>query len=502
MMVLRKLIVSLALVGIVAFGAVAEGNGESSTTVEERPLVFVTSTGGMAAADDAVRVVMQDAFYEDRGEKIALEHFNVPTGEILTKVNLMIASREQIDGFLAMEPDMTSHVAKTGFLKNLREDVDAYGPNIKKKVSAARWKSVSTGNNEVWALPGMGESNIAQQVYVRQDILDDLGISEMPASVLDWEPVLQKIKDAGMIPVTGNWYDLMAIFAADGGGQLDTWYEDSDGTLKPAFMFEEYKDILRLYADWFKKGLFDQEILGQPWDHSQSKMKQGRAPILFGQWWFYWYVDEVAKNAIDAGVDYRDAGWMRVIDPPAGPNGGVGVQGQLPALRLVAVPAVSENSDLVVKWNDFLHSNKEMYQLGAYGVEGINWTAAGEGKRNAIALEEIPEDDVYTSRWYILDIPEFNLIDANFKEPTIDNLNVIHSGNYPHRDADDIGLLYNFTRSTDYLDDLNNLRNENLQRTLTGAQPVSEWDDFVQKWLDMGGDVVIEERNEQYRKLK
>ena len=47
-------------------------------------------------------------------------------------------------------------------------------------------------------------------------------------------------------------------------------------------------------------------------------------------------------------------------------------------------------------------------------------------------------------------------------------------------------------------DRLNTLRSETFVNIITGVSSIDSYDDYVQEWMDMGGDILTEEANELY----
>ncbi len=52
--------------------------------------------------------------------------------------------------------------------------------------------------------------------------------------------------------------------------------------------------------------------------------------------------------------------------------------------------------------------------------------------------------------------------------------------------------------ASEYNSELDTLRNETFVAIITGTQPLESYENYVQEWMDRGGDILTEEANEWY----
>ncbi|MBQ4564285.1 MAG: hypothetical protein IJA58_07370, partial [Lachnospiraceae bacterium] len=129
-----------------------------------------------------------------------------------------------------------------------------------------RLKEVSLATGEiVYFASGIEELNTCSYgPMIRKDWLDECGL-EIPYTLDEWEVVLTAFRDRyGIAPLSAAkaiWNGLFGTSAGTGamGGFNLRFYREGD-EIKCAQTQEEWKELIKVLADWYEKGLIDPDV--------------------------------------------------------------------------------------------------------------------------------------------------------------------------------------------------------------------------------------------------
>jgi len=308
---------------------------------------------------------------------IKIEYIHPAAGAVSESINLMIASNELAD--IIENNWLTGY--RGGVVRAMQEKViidigeyKEYAPGIFKLFSEnPEWdKASKTDDGRYFGFPkimGAPRLRISNGPAVRMDWLRDLGLEE-PETIEEWEVMLTAFKEkkgatAPLSLNSGGISQLITILGANNG----TYVKDGKVVYGP--MQPEYKEAVATAADWFKKGLLDQNIASV-----DSKMLTNQ--IVTGK-------TGAASCAGGAGIGtYQPSGVKN--DPNfdfAGVRFPSKVKGELshrsninhPVIHdaTAAVTSQCDYPELAIRFLDYLYTD-EGYMFANFGVEGDTYT--------------------------------------------------------------------------------------------------------------------------------
>lgn len=488
--------------------------------------------GNDTAEDNAYTRWLKDTY------NIVVKHaWEAATADYNQKVSLAISSNDLPDAMLVNESQLKLMV-KAGQLADLTEVYEKYASDAVKRIydsNPGLLESV-TFDGKLYALP---ETTLpsAPLTWIRKDWLDALG-PEPPKTLEDIGKIAQAFIDNKMggentigIVGTGQGGSLYSTFLSSADHFFNfssvffarnaypgIWIKDKDGNAVYGSIQPETKEALALMRDWYAKGILDQEIGMRK--SGQEVVIGGKAGIFFGPWWSPYPIIDGIKN--DPNANWRPYAAPLDKDGKFNSNQATG------------------STYIVVKKN-YKHPEAVIKMLNIHwGAKDPSYEAAVEGKE--MTSQEIPlfiiggagdqlEYAVNSLRKYLageMAIEEYDAVNYGFatdlakhakdikKEP-YDNYDIQYWDKdtdpafFPHVyahlnggstfvDADvnyvrSIATSQTKTMETKWAN-LKKLEDETFLKIILGTVPLDEFDAFVAKWKEQGGDQITKEVNE------
>jgi putative aldouronate transport system substrate-binding protein len=84
------------------------------------------------------------------------------------------------------------------------------------------------------------------------------------------------------------------------------WMKDSSGRIKPGITFPEFQDALEAYARWYSEGLINRNFMDlAPWSTADEEIYTGNAGIqCFPHWWGFMYAQTLTEQNNENAVFY------------------------------------------------------------------------------------------------------------------------------------------------------------------------------------------------------
>jgi putative aldouronate transport system substrate-binding protein len=355
----------LALCVILPGAVFAGGQGEqpAATTAEQYELDWLFLCGG---PDDRIEQI------EAAANEILLQEINatinvqmVGWGDHKQKVDTLIASGEKLD--LVFTAKWWSYVdwVSRGYFLPLNDLLYEYAPETVKILGEDVFIAGSQIDGVNYAVPTMKETCVPGGWVFNNKYLDQYGWDETTITTeADMTPWLRQIKEDSpdVIPflTKGEWYarpyqDIASIACV--------YYDNRDRTVYNKWELPEVEDHLQLMHEWYEAGyihpdatldefnLGDQIALGNFFINPQPlKGKNIKA-------------DELEATNPDPNADY--------VDQEA-PNQRWVVTNHM-AGSMQAIPVTSEDPARAMMFIDLLHTNEDLINIFAFGVEGVHW---------------------------------------------------------------------------------------------------------------------------------
>lgn len=289
------------------------------------------------------------------------------------KINLMVASREEVDiVFTAQWNGHAKYVSKGAFLE-LGGLIDKYGQGIKDSLDPAFLEGAKiSGKN--YGVPTNKELAAAGGIVYRKDIADELGIDMSAVKTpedLDAVYAVVKEKKPEMIPLyttAGAFnshffanYDFLGDSTIPGAILKDV--QDSTN-VQAIEQIDRYKQYLHLTRDYFKKGYINA-------DAATTQVSSGDA----------WKAGNVFST-----IEPMKPGKDAEIASAANLTGKLAqitmtektVATSETAGSMLGISSTSKDPDRAMMLINLLHTDKEINNILNFGIEGDHYTRNGE----------------------------------------------------------------------------------------------------------------------------
>lgn len=213
-------------------------------------------------------------------------------------------------------------------------------------------------------------------VFYNKTAFADAGITEPPTTFTELEAAMQKLQDAGWLPLQtgGEWitglgtqvFGIPSVFGAN-----PEWYQGMrSGELTFA---DTYGPIVERYAAWLEQGYIAQDALGIPYADAEQSFLNGNAAMYpMGSW--FAFAEQSADKDFEVGV-FR----APVLDDVTTPALGVGAASPYMVMKssehqdeaLALIEYLTTDQDAVTDQLkiDFNFRDGFDYEAGALGEE-------------------------------------------------------------------------------------------------------------------------------------
>jgi putative aldouronate transport system substrate-binding protein len=428
-----------------------------------------------------------------------------------TKFQANLAQGKIPDAMAINGPDMLQKFAQQGAfaevsVDEIRQYMPKYAAGIDEHVPAAWATCLYDGKN--YGFPGIGQPNSALSSFTewRTDLLEKAGVSGVPDTLDEYESAFAALKKIGVYGMSTNGQSFASAFMTIFGayGVLPMQWQLFDGKVANAAIRPETKQALELLASWYKKGYIDPECMGPD---PSPKFVAGKVAM----WDYGGPVDIDPTNQSGRLYAVRQTnpkGKIAFGLPPLGPGGrGSWTYGTAGWPVTFGPQAAKDKGKLreVLKIWDTIWSDNQLATKLAIGTEGTMYklTDAAKGlaggwqwigkyvdpvARQADGFTGYGSPFIGASNWEIgsqLAVPRAS-----------DRVLVQTYGKYGHADVFQNPMTV--PGSGEYTAALQSLKIKAFSQIITGASPLSAFDDFVSQWNAQGGSKLEKAANDLY----
>lgn len=448
--------------------------------------------------------------------------WQAPPNGYSDKLNLSIASGDIPDAVIVSSAQL-ARLVDAGALADLTPYIPKYlSPQLKSYYKASKNEALkaATFSGKIMALPNVNVGGDAVDwLWIRQDWLDKLKL-KTPRTLADVQAVAQAFmdkdpdgngkNDTGGIAAKSDIYGLgndvvglRAVFnTLESFPQV--WQKDASGKVFYGSVAPQTKQALTLLNSWYKSGLLDREFATTNQDKAVQAVTAGRTGLFFGPWWMSYYplTDslKLQPNARWNLVPIRSAdgkfrsshtevssSFLAVKKGYANPEAAVKVMNvEVDLMRqLNSAPQVYPNLNEI--WGSVMPFGMTLDYYDAVQRRGklINDVLAGKVKPSVLNAEETKD---YQTCLNDQKKPYGNLDDwANCFARRVASLAMVKNpatGPTPLPEASRV-VTTDSTWPT-----LTKLESQAMLQFITGAKPMSQWDDFVKQWNQQGGAAI------------
>lgn len=283
----------------------------------------------------------------------------IDSGAYTEKMNMKLASKEKFDVcFTSSWLNPYEKAVENESFYPLTELIDKNCPNLWKELPEYYWEAVSYGD-EVYAVPNQQIVSTKDALTMNKKWADKYNLDvDSIKTVDDIEPFLQQIKDnePDVWPMRpyGNWWvkNYSPIISCVG---LDNRNQNE---LKAIFDWEAegYEHGLEKLREYFLKGYFRSDVASVMDDTNDFKANKY---VVTGTGW---------KPGFEANQSAQLGGEHIAIilgDTLVTRTGLTGT--------MYAISANSENPDKAIQFINLMNTDKDLYNLFCYGIEGMHY---------------------------------------------------------------------------------------------------------------------------------
>lgn len=480
-------------------------------------------------------------FVKERLNAVAVDAFEANGEDYDRQVSLAIASEDLPDMMKIGSKDILDELVENGLVEDLTEVYNSYASDYLKEVYDSydgRSLETATYDGKLMAIPGTNVDSAPNQVWIRQDWLDEVGIradedGNGMITIEELETIAKTFveKDPGKSnnPVgisLAYWLSANdyggSTYCATGianalGAFPKVWLKNDDGSVYYGSNTEESKNTLGLLSGWFENGILDPQFGTRTWDDITALLTNGQTGITFGVWhipdWLLNNVRAMDNNATFSSFVIEDKNGKANVFHNNASNGYIVVRKGFKHPEL-AVKIANLFYDELATSKTIEQDYPEVFAYQTDGVDGstrpfnveINkytsllddYSDIKKGVNDEIAIEDAR---TLESRSVIGNVKRY------LENPSTDD--VTDWSKYHSRmvGIELIDKLTNegsfnwiepaFWETTETMKsnwgNLQKLEEETFIKIVTGSLPLDGFDQYVKDWNDQGGLQIISE---------
>lgn len=384
-----------------------------------------------------------------------------------------------------------------GYFIDLAPYMEEYAPEY--------W-SIITSDNSIWR-ETVDDGGVISSFYrilqepnpafmrlvLKQEMLDQLGVTDIPVTIADWEALFQKMLDAGITPfvLQANGYDEKFMGAFD---VMEDFYQ-VDGQIKFGQVEEGFKQYLTLMHEWYEKGYISKDFVSVSnvdTLFSMGEIGTYNKPIVAA----YNFGEREGYTVLSTPYPRQSADqvlhWDHYTNTMVKKDQNFGN---------IAISTSCKNIELAMKWINFYYTEPGI-ELCNWGVEGLNFEYV-DGKPqylpvmwdykgySAEGLNYYFKGHNWATYAYsdtachanLLKSPEAAAIREQYgDDPLLDSAFYLPSISLTEEETD--------TKST-IMTDIDTYVDEMVLKFIIGTEPLSNWDAYVSTIMGMGLEEVI-----------
>jgi putative aldouronate transport system substrate-binding protein len=365
-------------------------------------------------------------------------------------------------------------------------------PNIMNAVSEGDWKR-TTLDGKILGIPRYDAYFVNGTLSYNTKLADDFGIDlSKDLSLDEFTSVLRAVKEKGIIPLTASpgTNGLREIASAFGIPFEHDFYLDNS-VLKSKLSHPNMVQFLEYVKSLYDEGLLDEEYPVNTGEMLNTKFTSGNAFMAWSSW------SSVA--GLLPAIQESTGGEIGYINPIKDSAGNMIAAGNKGTTAAVAIPKYisQDKATHVLKYLN-LYAEPENFEyifIGEPGVQHAVTEVNGvkeytplmpgfEQWYNGHYYNAVAPASVFTSLWMcrVAKTPENH---AAFK--------VINALPEKYWVNDPLNSYPPLPVTSQYRQSLAQFVSDTFIQFITGEKPISEYDSFVNDWLERGGQEVLDE---------
>ncbi|WP_105614777.1 type 2 periplasmic-binding domain-containing protein [Vallitalea okinawensis] len=357
-------------------------------------------------------------------------------------------------------------------------------------------------------------------IGIRKDWMENVGVSETPETLEELEALYTKFrdndpdqngeKDTYAFTAIGSDDEDKMFFESFGMvfGAFDVFpntYQVKDGTYVRGEILPEAKEALTVLNRWYENGLIDPEFMVYKKENMRKSVVSERVGSLVDGWYHFLPPEAFYGGYYVENMKGTEAQW-EIIAAPEGPNGDSGLMQTNPLFNAGFVFGKNTTDAEMVRILQVINDsafNQETFITLLKGEEGITYNYDEEDGFVWIP----PYDDQVKRREFGIELTAGVTIGGCFNDYELQKpintlprylddraaAEALATGKY-----DQLASVIKPVWSENE-DHLTQMTLENYIKFIIGDRSLDEFDDYVQEWLNAGGQEVLEEADAFYK---
>ncbi|MEK3722700.1 ABC transporter substrate-binding protein [Paenibacillus sp. FSL H8-0034] len=446
------------------------------------------------------------------GIKMEFQHPPKGQGQSVQALNLMIASNNLTDiihtNWLSFNGGPEKAI-NDGVIIDLKDLIEKHAPNLSKilKENPDVRKQISTDTGKIYAFPDLTLKK-EQLTYwglgIRQDWLEKLGL-QAPTTIDEWYTVMKAFKEndpngngkRDEIPMNINLNQIRTGNAEDtlvGAWGIGFDFYQEDGKVKYGMLDPKFKEFIATLQKWYKEGLLDQEYATTDTKLFDAKMtgdRIGSSVFLAGGGIgkYNQLMETKNPNFKLAGTAYPTLKKGDVPELGHKINYFTGVGD--------AVSKSNKNPIETVKWLDYKYG-PEGHMLFNFGIEGKTYKMENGYPKYTDEVMKNPQGLPVSQALAKIYGFTAKVIDIRYNEQyswiTPLQKNAVKLWSEPLNKKKMPPVTPSPEESTKYASVMNDVKtytDEMLNKFIMGAEPIENYDNFVNKLKSLHIDEAI-----------
>ena len=417
---------------------------------------------------------------QEKLPNVQVEFEVIPLSEFRQSFSLMLASNETMDIVNNYGLDFATEV-ENGTFAPLNELVAEYGQDL--TAALPEWfMEYQKINGEIYGIPTYQMcANMRGMVFIKEyadKYLDLEGFTKaLHSSQRFNDETLSYLDDMlAKMKADGIKYKTVSIPNIKGAENIVSSYSYIDGKVMNYYASEEMKNVcLKRARDWYTNGYIREDVVGAT-DTSNYEGKKDGLPFWDTVWTPYVQDNLSAKYGIELiTVPYSDKYFIDHNNTAGG----------------TSIMSSSKHKEEAMQVINLLNSDKELYNMLVYGIEGEHYTKVGDDRIETVSpTGQATANDKYGLYKWIVGNTELayqhQLEPDGYKEWVFEEVN---SSDYV---SDLMGFVPDISNIETELSQVEAVNGEFYADLVTGA--FENWEERYDKWqkkLELAGDKKI-----------
>jgi len=361
----------LSALGLIACGEKTDPVGQGKETEFAFKVIIPDWSGtydGREGEYAMVKSAMLEKYKKETGDSLDFDLKYYPGVSYTQQGNSVVADeKSDIDAFSIYASGFLTYAQQPGLLMDLTDLLDQYGKNLKEKIPATYWETV-TYQGKILGIPDcLAPAN--DTAFIRMDVLKKHGINEVPKTIEELEAAFEVFKAEGMIAFRAPYFQIQKwLSGAYGLPYMD--YLDENGKYARVESHPNFEMYMETIQRWREKGYLSPDYDTVTWQQNQLDFMAGKQGMCIGWYTFAQDVYAVLPQIVpDAEIAH-----LNVVN-------GLGTDradeiGYAPATvnnNAILVFAGSKNAEAVIRYFDWLVSDVDNYMMASIGIEGTHY---------------------------------------------------------------------------------------------------------------------------------